>query len=789
MSNDFKQIEIDKPLAEVVYSFSRSALRVHSITEMCQSISSTLIESLDFHYCSISLLDKETHQLQKQSAQGDPLEAFIEDQDSSLLQQIEQKLPAKYPVFVKKEEESYRAVVALMHRNGLQGIMVIDWIHSPTKTDLFYQFSPVLSSIMYLTLEKELLIHRFKNSIIELEYSEKVQSALFEISQISHTSKNLDDFFQGLHRIVAQLMYAENFFIAIVDNEKQSIRFPYFVDTMDKIEPNRVFSNDMLKRSITGYILSTKTPLLATKKRLSELDQSGEFDLLGSETEFWLGVPFFSERELSGAVVVQSYIKNISYTDKDKELLVYVSQHIGEALRRKLDEDSLQHRAMHDALTGLPNRHLFLDRLEHALNQLGRGKKIQVTVLFLDLDRFKFVNDTMGHAIGDELLKIVSAEIESCLRKGDTLGRLGGDEFAIVLDSLSDIHQAMKLSSRIIALLEKTKIINRHQISISTSIGIASTHETNQTAEEIIRQADKAMYEAKAKGRGCYCVYQDLVDVETHGIPDLKKALVSAMEHDQLEMHYQPVICINTGELNGFESLVRWNHPEKGLINPDSFIPIAEESDLILDIDWHILNLVMKQQQDWKTRLPNQKLVVISVNISGKHLANKSFPKQLKALFEKNGICPDCIKLEITEHALVENIDAVTEVIGALKTMGVQLMLDDFGTGYSSLSYLHKFALDTVKIDRSFLTDMDPDLDKNHVIKSIIALAEALEMNVVVEGVEATWQLDCLQKMGKHFVQGFLISKPVSINEVETMLSTNMDYSHLIKMNKLPLGQ
>ncbi len=780
MSGELKLVVFEDQLAHTVHQLSVNLLEIASVDSMFQHVGKSLVDDLGFNYCSIFLLHENKFQPLKEIAWGTAVEAFKADEIDVLLKQTKAHLPSPLPIFLKKQNEQCRSIIALLSYGRLQGLLILDWLEDEKRSQFFNNFSSVLSTILHLTLEKELQVKRYNETISQLKHSEKVQSSLFAITEIAHSSEDHIEFYKGLHQIIGQLMYSDNLFIAIFDEEKNLIHFPYFIDTVDNIDPNEFFSEERLRRTITGLILRERKALLANTSDLLKLHKEDYIDLIGSAPVSWLGVPFFSDRGLSGAIVVQSYLEKYKFGEKDKELLIYVSQHIGEALRRKLDEENLHHRAMHDALTGLPNRHLLLDRLKHALSLLERKKENYVAILFLDLDRFKAVNDTFGHIVGDGLLKEVSQVIQQCLRKGDTLGRIGGDEFAIVLDSLTDLQHAELLAERIIQALEEPKLVCEHKILISTSIGISSTQDPGQTAEEILCQADEAMYKAKSRGRGCYCVYEDFMSLGNNEKNNLESEIIDAIESAQLEMYYQPIICINSGVVHGFESLVRWFHPDRGLIRPDAFIPKAEKSDLILKIDWHVLEQVICQLKIWLLKHPQYEDLSISVNISGKHLSLRTFPEKLQQLLDKYTLSGSSIKLEITEHALVENVDSVFHVIKELNDMDVHLMLDDFGTGYSSLSYLHKFSMNTVKVDRSFISDMSSNPEDNHVIKAIFALADAMDINVVVEGVEQGWQLECLQQMGGKYVQGFLVSKPVTADQVHDILNENIDYSSLI---------
>ncbi|OMH33881.1 diguanylate cyclase domain-containing protein [Motiliproteus sp. MSK22-1] len=349
-------------------------------------------------------------------------------------------------------------------------------------------------------------VERLRESVEQLQHAEQVQTALYEISSVTHAAKDLKELYRRLYQIVGGLIYTKNFYIALVDNEGQRITFPFFIDELDPIFEDQSFDfKQKEKTSLTGYLLSSREPLLILPNTLKETCEKRGIKHIGSAPYSWLGAPFFLNH-LSGAVVVQSYDHNTSFTEKDKELLVYVASHVGDALERKTNEERLRHLALHDVLTSLPNRMLFYDRLKLALARHHRDKRHPVIIFFLDLDLFKNVNDQYGHLVGDELLKQIGLSIAECLRESDTLARFGGDEFAILLESL-DREQALQIAERIINAVKKTFHIDDHKINTSTSIGIAFANDQTRHPDHMIGMADQAMYQAKSKGPGIYQIF------------------------------------------------------------------------------------------------------------------------------------------------------------------------------------------------------------------------------------------------------------------------------------------
>jgi len=433
--------------------------------------------------------------------------------------------------------------------------------------------------------------------------------------------------------------------------------------------------------------------------------------------------------------------------------------------------DQLAHQAFHDSLTGLANRSLLRDRLEHALAR-SRRSAATVAVLFCDLDGFKMINDTLGHDSGDILLVEVAARFANSVRDGDTVARLGGDEFAIVLDDTTPVDAAA-LAQRVLDTLRDPFVINGREIFVRASIGIADNHIDALDADELLCRADIAMYAAKGRGRDRIEAFEAAMQTELTAHHELYGDLRHALQAGELILYYQPLIDLETHTIESFEALLRWNHPTRGLVGPDEFIPIAEESGLIIDIGRYVLNEACRQAMQWRTTLPNAETIRMGVNVSSHQLYDDHFVTDVEHALRDSGLPPTSLILELTESALLSDTTHIHDRLDALKRLGVQLAIDDFGTGYSSLSYLHTFPVDFLKIDRTFVNELNEDRsDQGRVmIRSIISIGHNLNLGVIAEGIEQTSQLDELRDAGCNTGQGWLFAHAAPPEHIPELLS------------------
>lgn len=455
-----------------------------------------------------------------------------------------------------------------------------------------------------------------------------------------------------------------------------------------------------------------------------------------------------------------------------EELNHYISEL--ERTSRALQEskEHFRHAAFHDSLTDLPNRGLFSDYLKLAIERSKRQYDYLFAVLFLDLDRFKYINDSLGHSCGDQLIVELARRLQSCLRQVDTVARFGGDEFAILLDGIKDPNDAIRVAEKIQQELMKPFELGGHEAFTSASIGIALSSAGYDQPDFILRDADTAMYRAKDAGKACY----ELFDLEMHSRAVIRMRLESdlrrALERKEFCVYYQPIMSVQTGRLSGFEALVRWQHPERGLVPPSQFIPITEETGLIVPLGSWILEEACKQMQEWHAQHPANRALTMNVNLSSKQLIQSGLVQEVKQILKKTGLPARNLKLEITESVVMENAELATNMLKQLSDLNVHLCIDDFGTGYSSLSYLHRFPVDTLKIDRSFVNRIEEKDENVEIVRTIATLARNLGMEVVAEGVESEDQLACLKALNCEYAQGYLFSRPL-IREAATAFIEN----------------
>ncbi|MEZ5344714.1 MAG: EAL domain-containing protein [Pyrinomonadaceae bacterium] len=438
---------------------------------------------------------------------------------------------------------------------------------------------------------------------------------------------------------------------------------------------------------------------------------------------------------------------------------------------RKEAEEQLAHGALHDSLTNLPNRALFLDRLELAFKRARRHFDEHFAVLYLDFDRFKLVNDSYGHFVGDKLLIEIGNRLNSCLRSCDTVARLGGDEFTMLVEDVSNFEQVLRIVERIQEETAHPFVVDGKELSLSLSIGIAEWSKNYSKPEYILRDADTALYQAKRLGRNRYEIFDAEMHEKAQSLLRIETDLRSAVKNNEFFLNYQPILDLKTKSLSGFEGLVRWNHPDKGLVSPMDFIPIAEETGLIIEIGEWVLREACGQLMKWQLENDLKENVWMSVNVSPRQFAQSDFIEMIDGIIESTGISPDSLKLELTETAMIENIEYAQNVMKQLSDRGIMLSIDDFGTGYSSLSYIHQLPLSSLKIDRTFVNQMGSGKENLEIIKTIITLAKSLSLKIIAEGIETEGQKDELVKLACEFGQGYYFAKPLSKDEVVTIFS------------------
>ncbi len=433
---------------------------------------------------------------------------------------------------------------------------------------------------------------------------------------------------------------------------------------------------------------------------------------------------------------------------------------------RRLDQ--LARQAFRDPLTSLPNRALFMDRLAHALTRTERRGE-QLAVLFLDLDRFKVVNDSLGHGVGDQLLIGVSQRLAGCLRPEDTIARLGGDEFAILLEDVKDDKGPTSVADRLTGELQQPFVVEGREVVITVSIGIAMSTARRMTPEDILRDADLAMYHAKGKGKARYEVFDKSMNAPAKERMDLELDLRNAVARGEFVLHYQPVVELPTGRITEVEALVRWKHPQRGLLFPADFVGLSEETGLIVPLGRWVLHEACRQTRQWQLAAPATKLA-ISVNLSARQLQQPGLVDEIGAALRETRLDAGALRLEITETVVMHDAPTTLAKLEALKALGVQLAIDDFGTGYSSLGYLKRFPVDTLKIDRSFVKGIGRDVEDSAIVRAVITVAKSLGLSVTAEGIETADQLDQLRTLGCDHGQGYFFAKPMTSDRVPALL-------------------
>ncbi len=629
--------------------------------------------------------------------------------------------------------------------------------------------------------------------IVERKRAERLQRALFRISEMSVTTGSVERFYADLHSVIGGLLYARNFYIAMVGGDGSRLEFPYSVDERDIVRRPR-----RLAKGLSEYVIRTGRALLADRARIAALEASGELRSMGTLAHCWLGVPLCRDGAVVGVIAVQSYAPEVMFSPRDQELLTFVAHHIDGAIARKRSQDYLKaahaelefrveartreledanralraqigervraeqqltHQARHDHLTGLPNRVLLLDRLDLAISAMDRPGQPPFAVLFLDLDRFKLVNDSVGHAAGDQMLVETGRRIARLLGRDDVVARLGGDEFAVLLaDAGSEGGEgAVALAARILVELGRPMWVAGRELFPSASIGIALWQPRYRHGEELVRDADAAMYRAKARGRDRSEVFDDKMRAEATRLLDLEADLRRAILSDDFQPHFQPIVRLGDGQVVGHEALLRWHHELHGILLPDDFIGVGEDSGLIEQVDW----LLYRKVVAWMTRHHEG---YVSINVSPRHFHSEDFADRLLRMLDDAGADAGRLRIEITEVALLDDAPRALRMLTTLRDRGVLALLDDFGTGFSALSYLHRFPIHALKIDQSFVAGLDGDspAESLALVRAILALAMTLGLDTIGEGIESARQRDLLHEFGCTCGQGFLYGRPTA---------------------------
>jgi diguanylate cyclase (GGDEF)-like protein len=621
----------------------------------------------------------------------------------------------------------------------------------------------------------------------ERERGERLKDALYQIAALAGTDETSDRFFGHVHAAVSDLINTDNFYIALLSADGSTLEFPYRVDQKGANARARP-----LGRGLTEYTLRTgRAQLVDGREAARALVDAGEINerYIDSPTACWLGVPLIGSDATLGVVAVQSYTPDVRYNQRDAELLTFVSYQLASSIQRRRATDALresnvrleerveertlelreqisvrekieaqlQHQVMHDPLTGLPNRLYLRDRVERAIAVMRRSEERRFALLYLDVDRFKIINDSLGHLAGDQVLQEVARRLGECVREPDVVARLSGDEFALLLEDAPFPQTASKVAQRVLEALKRPLLVNEHELRPSASIGIAIGDRRYQSTDELLRDADIALYRAKSAGRQRFVMFDDSLQRNAMDVLGMEQELREALAAGQFEPYFQPLVRLSDAATVGYEALVRWHHPQRGVLLPGEFLRVAEDSGQIEAIDWQMYDMACTA---------GAALVrdsgFITINISPRHFQNEDLDERLLAVTSETGFDPAKLRIEVTEGTLLGDPAAVAKVLQRLRAACIEAALDDFGTGYSSLGYVHRFPLKMIKIDQSFVAPLgQEDAPRSMaVIGAILALARSLGLEVVAEGIETEQQLRILRDMGCVYGQGYFFGRP-----------------------------
>jgi diguanylate cyclase (GGDEF)-like protein len=526
-------------------------------------------------------------------------------------------------------------------------------------------------------------------------------------------------------------------------------------------------------RSQSGYALATGQSIVVNdwseEKRFQQSDLQADHGMQSA------AIILIKGKEEPFGVLGAGTRSQRRFAQADVNFMQAIANVLANAVERRRAEQRTQHEALHDALTGLPNRNLFLDRLQHALSVAARRQTV-IAVLFLDLDQFKLVNDSLGHAAGDELLAAVAPRLEQALRPGDTVARFGGDEFAVLAEDVGDGRGATRIAERIAEALARPFILRDREHFVSASIGISIGTGTEEP-EALIRDADSALYRAKEHGRGGYEMFDEVMRSRVIEHMQMENDLRRAIQREEFTLHYQPVVRLSDGSIASMEALLRWDHPERGLIGPLNFIPAAEESRLIVPIGRWVIEQACRQAAAWQQLQPDAAPVGVAVNLSARQLADPELIPHVEGSIRANGIDPASLWLELTESTILDDTAYVASTLGSLKRLGVRLVLDDFGVGFSSLGYLKQLPLSMVKLDRSFVENVTDNPHDAAIVRAVSDMAETIGIGVVAEGVETEEQVRVARALGCGYAQGYHFAEPVPPSEIERLIGAPLSVS------------
>ncbi len=768
------QLELKAEQLSIINRFASSLIQLNQLDELFDYVTHEVVFRLGFVDCVIFLADTSQQALIQVAATGIKYQNLQYQANTTKINfgtgitghvyqtgqaEIIGNLAQDPRYFADTNPALSEICIPLIYNDQVLGVIDCEHPEENYFNANHLEILTTVASMLSAKINQCQTLDDLKSTVAQLNQAQKLEQGLLQMANLTYESVDMDNFYSGLHEIVASLLPAENLFIAYYDKQNEHFDIPYIIEHGVPCTKYKRFNKDLVSRTASVFTIKSNCSLLLTKEQYQAHSERGSFDILGELPESWLGVPFDLSEGKQGIVVIQSYDENVMYSQHDQDILTYISRQLSLALNRALTRQSLQHKVLHDELTGLANRALLIDRLSHAISRLARQDEGQVhALLYLDFDRFKIINDTLGHQVGDKFLIEICRLIKTCIREMDTFARLGGDEFAILVENISDQNTVAELIARIQTVLEEPLIIDEHILQASTSTGVAFANKATDEAYKILQRADAAMYEAKSLGRGQVQFFNESMREKLKGAALIERDIQNGIANDEFELYYQPIFALNSQRIVAFEALVRWHHPERGFVSPGDFITIAEETGQILALDMHILHLAAKQLAKWQTHLPEH--FKVTVNVSSRHFSSLDFVDFIHSIYNDYKLNKGILCIEITESGLIENLDLATRIIEGLKPLDVKLCLDDFGTGYSALGYLHQLPIHILKIDKSFIDNI-AEGDSKPLVEAILTLAESLKLEVVAEGIETQEQLEILQKTTCKYGQGYLIAKPM----------------------------
>ena len=586
-----------------------------------------------------------------------------------------------------------------------------------------------------------------------------IERNLYKISSIIHDSENLNVIFEKLSDLIKETIGIKNFYVALLNKELDLITFPYYTDIKDHA-PKEKFSSG---RGMTNYAIKKNKKILINKKEYEQLVSKGEVEAIGTPPYYWLGVPLKNfNQSIIGLIAIQTYNKDIDIDDIHIQLMNFISEQLTLAIERFHHIKEVEHLTYYDPLTELPNKSLFFKEGNKIITK--KSKNSILACLFIDIDDFMAINDKHGDYASNQILQKVSYNLSKIKSDNIKIYYWGADKFTIILNNCKDINHIKKISKKIKAAICNNIKLDNKLINITCSIGISICPIHSENINDLCRDADIAMHQAKEKGKNQFYIFEEYmkdVIISNYGI---NESLREAVSKKQWEIYYQPQFDSKSNKVIGFEALIRWRHPEKGLIMPSNFIPTAESNECIFDIGKYVIKKVFEQTSKWNQNY--NKNLVASINLSPKEFERKKLIPLIKDTLEKFNLSSDLIIVEITENTFLNNN---MNQIKKLKDLGIKVSIDDFGTGYSSLSYLQEYPIDSIKIDKSFVRNINKDNQKKILSNSIISLAKNLNLDIVTEGIENKKELDFFINKKCTKFQGYYFSKPITANNFENL--------------------